>query len=242
MCATTDTRILKAARWPGGTGGALGLLLTVLLLVTACSPAATPTPGQVEAAPTPQAAPATPSAGQPAGAAPSPAATVPPSPNVTFPPSPGGKGIGGDGLTVTSAAFTDGASIPKKYSCDGENVSPPLKWSGAPAQTSSFVLILDDPDAPVGTFTHWVAFDIPSTQTEIPVGAKNVGRAGRNSAGRNAYTGPCPPSGTHRYIFSVYALDVPALNLDEGATRDQVSNAMQGHIVAEGKLMGRYGR
>lgn len=143
---------------------------------------------------------------------------------------------------MTSAAFTEGAGIPKKYSCDGSSVSPPLKWSGAPAQTASFALIVDDPDAPVGTFTHWVAFDIPSMQTEIPEGAKTAGKAGRNSAGRNGYTGPCPPSGTHRYIFTVYALDVSALNLNEGASRDQVSNAMKGYIVAEGKLMGRYSR
>jgi Raf kinase inhibitor-like YbhB/YbcL family protein len=219
------------------------LALALLALVAACSPAATATPAQVETAPTSPIQPATASPGEPAGTATSPAAaTVPASPAVASPTSPTGKAVGGNVLTVTSAAFTEGADIPKKYTCDGAGVSPPLKWSGAPAQTLSFALIVDDPDAPVGTFTHWVAFDIPSNQTEIPEGSKNVGKEGRNSAGRNGYIGPCPPSGTHRYIFNVYALDVPALKLNEGAARDEVSNAIKGHILAEGTLMGRYRR
>ncbi len=219
------------------------LILALAVVIAACSPAATPTPAQVETAPTSPIQPATPSPGQPTGTATSPpAATFPASPAVASPTSPTGKAVGGDVLNVTSTAFTEGANIPKKYTCDGASVSPPLKWSGAPAQTLSFALIVDDPDAPVGTFTHWVAFDIPSNQTEISEGAKNVGRAGQNSAGRNGYIGPCPPSGTHRYIFNVYALDVPALNLNEGAARDEVSNAIKGHILAEGMLMGRYGR
>jgi Raf kinase inhibitor-like YbhB/YbcL family protein len=231
------------------------------MLIPACSPAATPTPplpppseggvgggqpsptspaataitGQVETVPALPAATAT--AGQAGAAATLPAAT---SPAAASPPSP--SPAGSPALTVTSAAFAEGASIPKQYSCDGESISPPLKWTGAPARTSSFVLIVDDPDAPSGTFTHWVAFDIPPTETEIPEGAKSVGKAGQNSAGRNGFIGPCPPSGTHRYFFTVYAIDVPSLNLNGGASRDQVRNAINDHILAEGKLMGRYTR
>ncbi len=145
-------------------------------------------------------------------------------------------------LTVTSAAFAEGANIPSKYTCTGESVSPPLQWSGAPAQTKSYALIVEDPDAPSGTFYHWVDFNIPASQTQISEGAKNVGTPGKYSAGKLGYTGPCPPSGTHRYIFNLYALDVPSLNLGQGATRDQVQNAIQSHILAQGKLMGRYAK
>jgi Raf kinase inhibitor-like YbhB/YbcL family protein len=229
-----------------------GPTLLFAMLVAACSPAATPAPINVQVVPSPtivQAAPTSPaSTAAPTAAQPKAAATSP----APAPPSATVSGGGGQVLTVTSSAFTEGGGIPKKYSCDGSSVSPPLKWIGAPAHTASFVLIVDDPDAPVGTFTHWVAFDIPSTLTEIPEGApalahtqvqaKNVGKEGRNSAGRIGYVGPCPPSGTHRYIFTVYALDVPSLNLAEGASRDQVSNAVQGHVLAQGMLMGRYTR
>jgi Raf kinase inhibitor-like YbhB/YbcL family protein len=157
------------------------------------------------------------------------------------PATPGAPASGAT-LTVTSAAFAEGTNIPRKFTCDAENVSPPLKWTGAPNATQSFVLIMDDPDAPLGTFTHWVVFDLLADLTEIPEGAKNLARAGRNSAGQNGYTGPCPPSGTHRYFFTVYALDVSPHKLSEGAGRDQVIAAMQGHVLAQGSLMGRYGR
>jgi len=160
---------------------------------------------------------------------------------LTTPLSPAANSSGGT-LTVTSAAFTEGANIPKVYSCDGQSISPPLQWTGAPAQTASFALIVVDPDAPSGTFTHWVAFDIPANVTDIQEGAKNVGKAGQNGARRNGYTGPCPPSGSHRYIFNVYALDIASLDLSEGATRDQVENAIKGHILAQGALVGRYSR
>jgi Raf kinase inhibitor-like YbhB/YbcL family protein len=145
-------------------------------------------------------------------------------------------------LTVTSSAFGDGANIPSKYSCSGEGISPSLQWSGAPPQTQSYALIVEDPDAPIGTFYHWVAYNIPASQTQIPEGAQTIGTSGKNGAGKLGYTGPCPPSGTHRYIFHVYALGVPTLNLPEGATQDQVRNAMQGHILAQGQLMGRYAK
>jgi Raf kinase inhibitor-like YbhB/YbcL family protein len=145
-------------------------------------------------------------------------------------------------FTLTSSAFTQGANIPARFTCTGENASPPLSWSHAPANTQSFALIMDDPDAPAGTFTHWVAFDISPTQSEIAAGANSVGRSGKNSAGRNGYTGPCPPSGTHRYFFKLYALDLPVLGLNDGAARSEVEKAMSGHILAETQLMGRYSK
>ncbi len=145
-------------------------------------------------------------------------------------------------LTLVSSAFAEGEAIPQKFTCDGSDLSPALKWSGAPPTTRSFVLIVDDPDAPRGVFTHWVAFDIPATQTEIAEGAMSVGTSGRNSGGETGYMGPCPPSGVHRYIFTVYALDVESLALSAGATKDQVLAAMQGHILAQGSLMGKYGK
>lgn len=143
---------------------------------------------------------------------------------------------------LTSSAFAEGANIPPKFTCSGEGKSPQLTWSGAPANSKSFTLIVDDPDAPGGTFTHWVAFDIPATQTEIPEGAQSVGRSGRNGRGQTGYTGPCPPSGTHRYFFTLYALDVDSLGLSDGASRVDVEKAMAGHVAGQSQLMGRYTR
>ncbi len=145
-------------------------------------------------------------------------------------------------FVLTSNAFVEGAAIPKKFSCDGENVSPELKWNGAPVNTHSFALIMDDPDAPFGTFTHWVAFDLPASQNEIAEGAKNVGRGGQNGGGRAGYAGPCPPTGSHRYFFTLYALDVDSLGLSDGAPRGDVEKAMVGHLLAKTQLMGRYSR
>ncbi len=179
--------------------------------------------------------------GTSAGATISPTSQPAPSAS-TAAPETSQPAAGGGGLMVTSTAFTEGGNIPQKYSCQGEKVSPELKWSGAPAATKSFALIVEDPDAPSGTFIHWVAFDIPASQTEIIEGANQAGKGGKNSAGQNTFTPPCPPSGSHRYIFNIYALDVASLNLNPGATRDQVTNAMQGHILAQGKLMGRYAK
>ncbi len=149
-----------------------------------------------------------------------------------------GSTIGG--LTVTSTAFSDGGNIPRQYSCQGQGTSPEIEWNGAPAGAQSYALIVEDPDAPSGTFIHWVAYDIPASQTQISEGAGQVGKSGRNGARQLGYTPPCPPSGTHRYIFNVYALDVPTLNLPEGATRDQVTGAMQGHVLAQAALTGKY--
>jgi Raf kinase inhibitor-like YbhB/YbcL family protein len=146
-------------------------------------------------------------------------------------------------IKLTSAAFTDGAAIPKKFSCDGDNVSPALKWSGGFGdKPKSFALIVDDPDAPGGTFTHWVLFDLAGSVTEIPEGAQGIGKPGKNSAGKTGYTGPCPPSGTHRYFFSLYSLNVESLGLNDGATRTDVEKAMVGHIQGMTQLMGKYSR
>ncbi len=143
-----------------------------------------------------------------------------------------------------SSAFTDGASVPARFTCDGENRSPHLDWAGAPAAAQSFVLIVDDPDAPVGTFTHWVLFDVPGDVHSLAEGQKGVGRGGRNDFSKMGYGGPCPPKGhgPHRYFFTLSALDVVSLGLAEGASRQQVEAKMQGHVVGTAKLMGKYER
>jgi Raf kinase inhibitor-like YbhB/YbcL family protein len=142
---------------------------------------------------------------------------------------------------ITSAAFEEGATIPMKYTCDGQDISPPLEWSGTPEGTRSLVLISDDPDAPVGTWVHWVLFDLPADTNSLPEGAQDLGTDGNNSWRRPGYGGPCPPSGTHRYFFKLYALDT-VLNLEAGASKEEVEKAMQGHILAQGELMGKYER
>jgi len=116
-------------------------------------------------------------------------------------------------------------------------------WSGAPKEAGSFVLIVDDPDAPNGTFTHWVVFDIPAGRTDLPSGTRSdaVGLSGRNSRGEIGYMGPCPPSGTHRYFFRLFALDVKTLGLTAGTSRQQVEEAIGVHTIATTELMGRYG-
>jgi len=150
-------------------------------------------------------------------------------------------------LIVTSKAFQAGSFIPQKYTCDGKNVSPPLKWRGAPPGTQSFVLVADDPDAPKGTWVHWVVFDIPPTLDMLPEAMPpikklaNAERQGTNDFKKIGYGGPCPPSGIHRYFFKVYALDT-MLRLEPGATKPQVLDAMEGHILAQGVLIGTYKR
>ncbi|MFO7257418.1 MAG: YbhB/YbcL family Raf kinase inhibitor-like protein [Bacteroidota bacterium] len=142
-------------------------------------------------------------------------------------------------LTITSAAFNHGARIPRKYTCDGDNVNPPLSIEGIPASTKSLVLIVDDPDAPGGTWDHWVVWDIPPVneilENSVP------GTQGLNDSQRERYSGPCPPPGTHRYFFKVYALDT-MLGLDPSSTKPLVEEAMEGHILARGELMGTYSR
>ena len=150
-------------------------------------------------------------------------------------------------IQLTSTAFSDGAMIPIRYTCDGEDLSPPLSWSGLPAGTRSLALICDDPDAPVGTWDHWVLFNIPATATGLPenVPSKATFDDGsvhdNNSWGRPGYGGPCPPGGTHRYFFKLYALDTE-LNLKTGATKSQLVKAMEGHILDQVQLMGKYRR
>lgn len=148
-------------------------------------------------------------------------------------------------LNVSSTAFTAGQAIPAQYTCKGQGISPPLAWSGAPAGVKSFALIMDDPDAPMGTFVHWVLYNLPAASgalpEAIPAGPKLTDGSvqGSNSAGRSGYTGPCPPSGTHRYFFKIYALDV-LLDPGAGAGKEQLLRAMDGHIVSQGELMGTF--
>lgn len=145
-------------------------------------------------------------------------------------------------IQVTSSAFAEGETIPRRHTCDGEDFSPPLNWSAIPEGTASLALIVDDPDAPRGDWVHWVLVDLPPELTGLPEGAQGVGIDGRNDFGRQGYGGPCPPKGsTHRYFFKVYALD-QALGLKSGATKRDVEKAMQGHILTLGRLMGRYTR
>lgn len=158
------------------------------------------------------------------------------------PPSPPSTLSAATNFALTSNAFAEGAIIPQKFTCAGAGTSPQLGWSGAPTATQSFALIMDDPDAPGGTFTHWVAFDIPATQSEITEGAQGLGTGGKNGRGQTGYTGPCPPSGTHRYFFTLYALDLQTLGLNDGAARADVEKAMAGHILSQSQLMGRVAR
>jgi Raf kinase inhibitor-like YbhB/YbcL family protein len=169
------------------------------------------------------------------------AAPISPAPS-SAPPTVPPSAVPAGAFKIASNAFSEGGAIPKKYTCDGENASPPLQWVGAPSGTRSFALIMDDPDAPGGTFTHWVAFDLPGTQAEILERAPSVGKGAKNGRGQTGYTGPCPPSGTHRYFFTLYALDVPSLGLQEGASRAEMEKATAGHILASTQAMGRYAR
>jgi Raf kinase inhibitor-like YbhB/YbcL family protein len=152
-------------------------------------------------------------------------------------------------LTLTSEAFSNGQSIPAKYSCVGRNISPALSWGEPPAGTQSFALIVDDPDAPMGTWVHWVVYNIQadrrSLPEDLPVTGKNIDPeaifVGKNSSGNIGYDGPCPPSGTHRYYFKLYALDA-LISLLPGASKEQVLKEMEGHILAQGELMGTFSK
>ena len=150
-------------------------------------------------------------------------------------------------MKLISNAFTEGDSIPKKFTCDGHDVSPTLSWKNAPENAETFALIADDPDAPTGTFVHWVIFNIPGTSSSLSEEVENKEKLpdgavqGINDFGKIGYGGPCPPGGTHRYYFKLYALNT-ALNLQPGASKSDLLEAMEGHIVAEAQLMGRYTR
>lgn len=151
-------------------------------------------------------------------------------------------------LRLTSSAFAHESEIPGEFSCDGRNSSPELSWSGAPPGTKSFALIMHDPDAPMsGGYTHWLIYNIPGSVNRIPENAPNQdqlpggGIQGKNSGGKYGYTGPCPPSGSHRYYFRLYALDTP-LDPASGASKETLEKALEGHVLAQAELMGRYQR
>ena len=146
-------------------------------------------------------------------------------------------------ILITSTAFDEAGTIPVRYTCDGADVSPPLDWSGVLQEAKSLALITDDPDCPTGTWVHWVLFNLPASLNHLPEKAMpGVGIQGKNDFRRLGYNGPCPPRGRpHRYYFKLYALDT-MLNLPAGATKAEVEKAMQGHILAQGQLMGKYGR
>jgi Raf kinase inhibitor-like YbhB/YbcL family protein len=142
-------------------------------------------------------------------------------------------------LLLRSPAFQNGQSIPSKYTCDGENISPPLAIENIPEKTVTLVLIMDDPDAPNSTWDHWVIFNIPKNTSRIGEGSTPQGTGGKNTWGKTGYGGPCPPQGVHRYFFRVYALN-SSLRLDENATKNDVLEAMKGHILASSELLGTY--
>ncbi len=151
-------------------------------------------------------------------------------------------------LFLSSIAFQDGERIPAKYTCEGEDISPPLMWSEPPQGTQSLALIVDDPDAPGGVFTHWVVFNILPDSRQLPEAIPTQAQLssgalqGKNDFGRIGYGGPCPPPGRpHRYCFTLYALD-RVLGLKAGVSKKQVVGAMQGHILTQGKLIGTYQR
>ena len=213
----------------------LAVLLTSVFLLTACAtPEATNAPAPVE-----------PEEAQPADPTRPPESTVVPAeteapPESVEEPMP---------FELTSTAFAQGEAIPEKYSCKGDNISPPLTWGDPPAGTQSLALIMDDPDAPVGTWDHWILFNIPADmrklEENLPITGKNQDPdaifVGNNSWKRADYGGPCPPSGTHRYFFKLYALDT-TISLLPGATKKQVQEAMEGHILAETELMGTFSK
>jgi Raf kinase inhibitor-like YbhB/YbcL family protein len=201
----------------------LSRFLLIAALAGACS---TPAP-EPTATPAPTAA-----------AAPTPT----PAPTVTAAPGPAPTASAGD-MTLTSLAFAEGERIPDPYTyrlpgqCDGDNLSPQLSWTGLPAGTLSLALIMRDPGG--GNFKHWVQYNIQANITELPetVDGPDLGLKGRNGFGKDGYAGPCPPGGTHRYIFTLYALD-SMLPLEGGATTEQVTQAMEGHILAQVQLSG----
>lgn len=157
------------------------------------------------------------------------------------------KGEKAMALNISSTSFAAGEIIPKQFTCDGEDRSPELHWTDPPATTKSFALIADDPDAPVGTWVHWVLFNLPANARNLPENApkrdslENGALQGQNDFGRVGYGGPCPPPGKpHRYFFQLYALD-STLNLKSNATKADLERAMKSHVLAQGQLIGRYG-
>ena len=150
-------------------------------------------------------------------------------------------------MEIKSSAFQNGGMIPSKYTCDGEDISPPLSWNGVPAETQSLALVSDDPDAPAGIWVHWVIYNIPPSETGLSENIPkenillNEAEQGINDFRTIGYGGPCPPGGTHRYFFKLYALNIKP-NLDAGATKKQLLKKMKGHILRQAKLYGKYKR
>lgn len=150
-------------------------------------------------------------------------------------------------IDITSPAFQDGGRIPEKYTCDGDDVSPPLEWSPIPEEAVTLALICDDPDAPMGTWVHWVVYNLPADISGLPESVmperelESGGLQGLNDFQKIGYGGPCPPGGEHRYFFKLYALDTK-LDFGPGATKSHLMIAMEGHVLAEGHIMGKYSR
>ena len=145
-------------------------------------------------------------------------------------------------ITVSSSAFQDRQPIPERFTCDGDGDAPPLTWDDVPSDAAALALVVDDPDAPNGTFVHWIVLDIPSETTGLEAGAVPSGATqAKNSAGKASYAGPCPPSGTHRYRFTVYALSRPT-GLSDGADTAQALAAIKSAATAQGRLVGTYKR
>ena len=144
-------------------------------------------------------------------------------------------------MELTSPAFENEGMIPSLHTCDGRNVSPELQIAGVPEGTASLALVMDDPDAPGGTFDHWIVWNIPAGTQSVPQGKEPKGAQGRTGFGRLGYGGPCPPGGVHRYFFKAYALDCE-LDLRKGAGKGELETAMEGHILDRAELMGRYRR
>lgn len=163
-------------------------------------------------------------------------------PCIVAAPDARGEEVGTDKLRIASPAFPENGLIPSKFTCDGADVSPPLSVVGIPEKTRTLALIVDDPDAPAGTWVHWVVWNIPPGTREIPENSVPEGAIqGTNDFGKQKYGGPCPPSGTHRYFFKLYALDAP-LALKPGASKGQVEEAMEGHVLARAERVGVYRR
>ncbi len=150
-------------------------------------------------------------------------------------------------IKLTSVAFKEGLSIPRQYTCDGVNISPPLEWAGVPKSAKTIAIISEDPDAPTGVWVHWLLYNLPSENIGLVENLPNTenlkagGFQGKNDFGKIGYGGPCPPSGTHHYFFKIYAVD-GELPLKAGATKAELEKAMEGHIVLQGQLMGLYRR
>ena len=157
------------------------------------------------------------------------------------------KKEGAMSFSIISSAFESGGMIPAQYTCDGADISPPLSWRNVPVSAKSLALICDDPDAPVGTWVHWVLFNLPAANSGLPENVppqkvlENGAKQGINDFRKIGYGGPCPPGGVHRYFFKLYALD-DFLNLPAGSTKSELLKAMEGHLLGQAELIGRYGR